>query len=186
MKYPIRMYGDPVLREKATPVATVDDDVRQLAADLIETMVAERGVGLAAQQVGQNVAICVVSVPQEYDVDEANNRLNPDVDMPLVLINPAIVDSSSTVEKAEEGCLSFPDITGPVPRPTEVTVRFVARHGVEQELRAKGFVARVIQHEVDHLNGVLFIDRMSQVKRIALSGQLKRLKKETRARVGSV
>ncbi|HPF98598.1 MAG TPA: peptide deformylase [Kiritimatiellia bacterium] len=180
MKKAIHTYGDEVLREPAVPVREVDDNIRTLAKDMIETMRLERGVGLAAQQVGSTDAICVIEVPLEMDRSEDGVVLNPGVTMPLVLVNPKITDFSGEKEVADEGCLSFPDIYAPVSRSVEVTVQFLDLKGKPQELRLKKFVARVAQHEIDHLNGVLLVDRMSRIKRIALSGQLKRLKKETR------
>jgi peptide deformylase len=178
--YEIRHYGDPVLREEATPVDKVDDEIRQLAKDMIETMHHESsGVGLAAQQVGRTVAVCVIDVHPEYDQDEAGVRHNPDVEMPLVLINPEITDSSKETDVYDEGCLSFPDIHAPITRPVEVTVTYLDAQGRPQTRRLKKFIARVVQHEMDHLKGVLLVDRMSYLKKVSLSGQLKRLKKET-------
>jgi peptide deformylase len=184
MKMEIHTYGDDVLREKAEPVGEVNEAIRALAKSMIETMHAENGVGLAAQQVGRTEAVCVVEVPPEYDADEQGSRFNPDVQMPLVLVNPEIVEASKEQETAEEGCLSFPGIYAPVKRPVEVLVRFLDLGGKSCELRLKKFVARAVQHEMDHLNGVLLVDRMSSVKRIALRGQLKRMKNETREALG--
>lgn len=183
MRYPIRHYGDPVLRAQAEPVVEVTDEVRTLADDMLETMHAERGVGLAAQQIGKALAICVVWIPSEYDVDEEGARLNPDVEMPLILINPVITARSEEVEKGEEGCLSFPEIVAPILRSKSISVKFMDRHGVAQRLDLQAFLARAVQHEVDHLNGVLFVDHMSQVKRMALAGRLKRLRKETQQKL---
>ncbi len=176
MKRRITIYGEDVLREKARPVQAVTDEIRALAADMIETMRAENGVGLAAEQIGRTEAICVVEVPPDYDKDEHGNRLNPGIPMPWVLINPEIIDASKERETAEEGCLSFPGIYAPVTRPVEVTVRYVDLGGKPREQRVRKFVARAVQHEMDHLNGVLLVDRMSPVKRIALRGQLRRLR----------
>jgi len=184
MQYGIHTYGDNVLREKATPVSEVDDEMRTLAGDMIRTMRAENGVGLAAEQVGRTEAICVVDIPAEYDTDEHGARLNPDAKMPLVLINPVITDTSEETAFAEEGCLSFPGIYASVERFVEVTVNYLDTDGKEQSLHLKRFVARAVQHELDHLNGVLLVDRMSHIKKIALSGQLKRMKKETREKLG--
>ncbi len=186
MKYSVHTFGDPVLREKAERVERVDDEIRRLANDMLETMREERGVGLAAQQVGRKVAMCVVEAPPEYDQDEDGRRINPDVEMPLVLVNPEITDSSRETDVREEGCLSFPDISAPVTRPIEVTVRFLDLKGKPRELRLKQFIARVAQHEIDHLNGVLLVDRMSPLKKIALSGQLKRLKRDTQKQLDLV
>lgn len=179
MRYDIRYYGDPVLREQATPVPEVTGEIRDLARDMLETMRAERGVGLAAQQIGKTVALCVVSIPEDYDVDPDGERLNPEVAMPLVLLNPEIVEWFEPVERGEEGCLSFPEITGPIPRAQAIHLRFMDLEGQARDLALRGFLARAVQHEIDHLNGVLFIDHMSQVKRVAIAGKLRRMRRET-------
>lgn len=182
MKLKIRTYGDPVLRQKAQSVTALTDALRQLADDMLETMYAVRGLGLAAQQVGETCALCVVDVPPALDVEEENGpRLNPDVNMPLILFNPVIRTESAEKITCEEGCLSFPDIQTPIRRASEVVVGFMDRDGREREVKVRGWVARAIQHELDHLQGILMVDRMSPVKKISLSGQLKRLKKETLA-----
>ena len=185
MKLEIRKYGDPVLREKAEPVEKVDDRIRTLAKNMIETLHGDDGgVGLAAQQVGDTVAVCVIEAPAEYDTDEKGVRFNPDVKMPLVLINPEIIEASKETEVRDEGCLSFPDIYAPVRRPMEINLGFMDLNGKPQNLRLKRFIARVVQHEMDHLHGVLLVDRMATLKKIALAGQLKRLRKETREELG--
>lgn len=180
MKLRLRFYGDPVLRTKAAPVAAFDDDLRRLAKDMLDLMRAEKGVGLAAQQVGETRAICVVDVPPEADVDDRGERENPGLAMPIVLVNPEIADASKRTESCEEGCLSFPDIRAAVTRPREIRVRFRDENGAARDIRADGLVARAIQHEMDHLNGVLLADRMSAVKKVALAGRLRRLREETR------
>lgn len=149
---------------------------------MLETMYAEEGVGLAAEQVGRTESVCVVDVPAAADKDEKGERLNPDVPMPLVLINPKIVEASDETATAEEGCLSFPGIYAPIARPAGVRVRFLDRDGKQREYPLKGLVGRAVQHEMDHLAGVLIVDRMSPVKKIALSGRLKRLRKDTQAK----
>jgi peptide deformylase len=178
------MYGDPVLRETSSPLVVPDERIRRLATDMIDTMRVERGVGLAAQQVGLAEAICVVEVPPDYDVDEQGVRQNPDRTMPMVLVNPRILDHSAEESSAEEGCLSFPNITGAIKRPVSIRLHYLDLDGAEQECDVTGFVARVVQHELDHLNGVLFIDRMTPVRRTALSGRLKRMRRDTRERIG--
>ena len=185
MKLDIRKYGDPILREKAVPVENVDDRIRTLAKNMIETIRDDNsGVGLAAQQVGETVAICVIEVPAEYDADDQGVRLNPEAKMPLVLMNPEIIEASKETEVRDEGCLSFPGIFAPVRRPLEITVEFLDLNGQTQTLHLKQFIARVVQHEMDHLHGVLLVDRMGQLKKIALAGQLKRLRNETREDLG--
>lgn len=180
----LRIYGDPALRRAAEPVAAVDERLRQLASDMIETMRVESGIGLAAQQVGETTALCVIDIPEAADIDEAGDRQNPDAVMPMILFNPKIVDSSDDTEVLEEGCLSFPDIRAPVTRPAEVTVQWLDPSGAARELRVRGLVGRCIQHELDHLAGVLICDRMSAVKKISLSGKLRRMKRETEAELG--
>lgn len=185
MTQTVHTYGDAILREKARPVEKVTDEIRALAKDMIETMHAERGVGLAAEQVNRTESICVVDLPYDYDTDEDGARVNPQVPMPLVLVNPEIVEWSKETDVAEEGCLSFPGLSAPIRRPVEITVKFLDLKGRPQSLLLKKYLARVVQHEVDHLNGVLLVDRMSHIKKIALSGQLKRLKQETREKLGA-
>lgn len=178
MKRPVVTYGAEVLREKAEPVAAITPEIRALVADMIETMRAENGVGLAAEQIGRREAICVVEVPADYDKDADGIRLHPDVPMPWVLINPVIVAASKEKESAEEGCLSFPGIFVPVTRPVEVTVRWMDLNGATREKRIRKFLARAVQHEIDHLNGILLVDRMSAAKRIALRGALRKLRSQ--------
>lgn len=179
MIYEIVKYANPVLRQRARVVEQFDDELRQLARDMVDTMHEADGIGLAAQQIGKTLSICVVDIPEKGDSDEEGNRLHPDVEMPLVLINPRVADSSEETSSYEEGCLSFPDITGPVIRPDDVTVNYQDLDGNEHTISAGFLLGRCMQHEIDHLNGVLFIDRMSHVKRVALGGKLKRLKKKT-------
>lgn len=180
MKKQIHTYGDPVLRKKARPVATVDDGVRALVRDMIETMREERGVGLAAEQVGEDVSVCVIEVPPELDRDEKGLFYNPGATMPMALINPKIVTASRETETAEEGCLSFPGLYAPIERPVEVTVEYLDAQGKSRAQTFRKFVARAIQHEMDHLNGVLLVDRMSALKKISLRGQIRRLQRETK------
>lgn len=175
MKLEIVTYGDPVLRQKADRVEQFRG-LQKLADDMLETLHASNGLGLAAQQVGQTIAICVIDVPPELDVKEKGGpRENPDIAMPLVLLNLEIVDSSGKIT-AQEGCLSFPEIFVPIARAEEVTASFDDLGGKRKTIRARGLLARAVQHELDHLNAVLLVDRMSPVRRISLSGKLKKLK----------
>jgi len=180
MSLEICKFGNPVLRKKAAPVQEVTDEVRALADEMLEAMYKERGVGLAAEQVGRSEAICVIDVPPPSDRNEEGGRDNPDVAMPLVLINPEITGCSEETEVGEEGCLSFPEIYAKVERAYEVDVKFLDRDGIEQTVHAKGLLSRAVQHELDHLNAILLVDRMSPVKKVALSGKLKRLAKKTK------
>ncbi|MFT5123850.1 MAG: peptide deformylase [Kiritimatiellia bacterium] len=179
MIYEITKFANPVLRQKGVAITAFDDALKELAANMVETMHDAEGIGLAAQQVGKALNLCVIDIPEKADTDDTGVRLHPDVAMPLVLVNPVVTAQSEEKEPYEEGCLSFPEITGNVIRPVGVTVKFQDLSGGELELEATGLLARCMQHEIDHLNGVLYIDRMSNVKRVALSGKLKRLKKET-------
>lgn len=167
-----------MLRTKAESIEQVDDEIRALGREMVEIMRQSEGVGLAAQQIGETRAICVIEVPDDYDRDAEGNRLNPELAMPLVLINPVIASSSKKEDAYDEGCLSFPGIRGSINRPRTIHLSFIDEQGTPRELDVTGFTARVIQHEVDHLNGVLFIDRMSAAKRFTLSGKLKRLRED--------
>jgi peptide deformylase len=145
-------------------VSGVDEEVRALVDDLFETMRAARGVGLAANQVGVARRVAVVDVGE-------------DDPPPLVLINPTIVASSEEVESAEEGCLSIPEIYGDVARPTAVTVEALDRDGRSYRVEVRGYKARAVQHEIDHLDGILFVDHLSAVKRSLLLSKWKKSRK---------
>ena len=180
MNLPICTYGNPVLRKKAVEVKEVDDDVRALAQAMLETMHKERGLGLAAEQVGRSVRLCVIDIPPDSDIGEGDVRDNPDVEMPLVLINPKITGHTDDVQIGQEGCLSFPDIFASVERWYEIDFEYTDCDGTRRTEHGKGLLARAVQHEIDHLDGILLVDRMSHVKRVALSGKLKRLAKQTK------
>ena len=183
MNYDVVKYGDPVLRRKADPVTVFDAALRHLAMDMVRTMHAAAGVGLAAEQVGRTCAMCVIDVPAASDVAmEDGPRLNPLVPMPLVLVNPRITARAGEME-GEEGCLSFPDIHGPVKRAYEVTVEFQDLDGIARSLTVRGLVSRAVQHELDHLRGVLLIDHFSAPRKLTLGLALKRLKKETQEKM---
>lgn len=179
MKREIYTYGQAVLREKAKTIEVIDEKIQAVIDDMLETMYAEKGVGLAAEQVGLKIALCVIDVPAEYDVDASGDRENPELAMPLVLINPKIVAKSEETEVREEGCLSLPGVYVNVVRHSWVQVQWQDRNGQAHDLVVRGYVARAVQHELDHLEGVLLTDRVSAVKRIALAGKLRQLKKES-------
>jgi len=183
MVLPIVHFNDPVLRKKGAKVTAYDAALRRLAEEMVATMHAADGIGLAAQQVGRDLQLCVVDLrPAEARFDWEYDGARPPLElfMPLVLVNPevAVVPEPSGVY--EEGCLSFPGIRGDVVRPDEITVRFHDAAGVPHVLRCNGLLARCVQHEVDHLNGVLFIDRMDEAVRATLEPEIKALKKRTR------
>ena len=180
MSLPICTYGNPILRKKAEEVREVTDALRELAKEMLETMYAERGVGLAAEQVGRSESLFVIDIPPDSDMDEQEQRENPDVEMPLVCINPEILAHSDDIQIGPEGCLSFPDIFADVERWYEVDAEYTDLEGCRKKVHAKGLLARAIQHELDHLNGVLLVDRMSPVKKVTLGGKLKRLVKQNK------
>lgn len=184
MSFEIVTFGDPVLRVRAATVDRVTPEYKRLVDGMMDTMHEAEGVGLAAQQVGRTVSLCVIDIPVELDVaEEGGSRLNPDVQMPLVMFNPKIVTRGGEVSRRDEGCLSFPGIHTSVQRSAEVEVAFVDWKGEVQTLRCRGLLARAVQHELDHLDGVLLVDRMSPVKKISMAGKLKRLREETAERM---
>jgi peptide deformylase len=183
MRLEIRKYGDPVLRAKGRRIEAVDDSIRALAENMLETMEAANGIGLAAQQVGQALQLTVLDVSQIEDRPSTlklNGEPVPDLDaaMPLVLLNPMLRLGEET-ETGNEGCLSFPEITADIDRAISVEVEAETLDGEEVRIEATGLLARALQHEIDHLNGILFIDRMSSAAKASHSSRLKRLQKET-------
>jgi peptide deformylase len=183
MILPIFQYGDPILRAKGERIKAIDQRVRELAANMIETMNAAHGVGLAAQQIGEALQLTVLDVSAVEDrpstLKLSGNDVDPKSAMPLVLINPEIELHGET-EVGVEGCLSFPEITGDIERPQSVLVRAQSLEGELIQIEASGLLSRAIQHEHDHLHGILFIDRMNSAAKAALSSRLKRLQKETK------
>ena len=147
----IRVLGDPILRQATTPIVEITKDIRRLIDDMFDTMHHARGIGLAAPQVGRAERLTVIDLGKE----------------PLVLINPEVVLSSSAKAKGEEGCLSIPDIYADVERPKSVTVVALDRDGKPFEREAGDLLARCMQHEIDHLDGKLFLDYLSVLKRTA-------------------
>ena len=181
MKLPIVRYGDPILRAKGKRIAAIDAHVRELAANMIETMHLANGIGLAAQQVGEALQLTVIDVSGAEDQESTLKLNGTEVDsnslMPLLLINPELTLNKETT-LAIEGCLSFPEITADIRRAISVVVRAQTLEGTPVEIEASGLLARALQHEVDHLNGILFIDRMSAATKVALRSRLKRMQKE--------
>lgn len=164
---PLILLPDPKLREVSKPVERVDDDLRKFADDMLETMYDAPGIGLAAIQVGEPRRLLVLDVAEK---DEPRN--------PQVFINPEIVERSDARNVHEEGCLSIPDYYAEVERPAEVTVDYVDLDGKKQTLKADGILATCLQHEIDHLNGVLFIDYLSKLKRDMVVRKFKKLARE--------
>jgi peptide deformylase len=180
MSLPICTYGNPILRKKAEEVGEITNALRELAKQMLETMYAERGVGLAAEQVGRLERMFIIDIPPDSDMDENDQRENPDIEMPLVFINPVILDHSDDIQVGPEGCLSFPEIFADVERWFEVDAEYTDLAGNRKKIHTKGLLARAIQHEFDHLNGILLVDRMSPVKKVTLGGKLKRLVNHTK------
>lgn len=181
-------YGDPVLRKKGAKIEAITPDLTQFIADMFETMKAAHGVGLAAQQVGRAIQLTVIDVRGLRDRPSLlwiqGQPADPDAFMPLVLINPVVTTMGSR-EEGPEGCLSFPQIYGDVVRPSEVEVTALNERGESYSFRAGGLLARAVQHEVDHLNGILFIDRMDSEARAEVKPEVDELLAETKARLAS-
>ena len=175
MILPIVHYGSETLRKKSIAVPSVTRELAVLASDMLETMYAAKGVGLAAQQVGRTESLCVIDVPPDCEGDE-ERLFNSRVRMPLVMFNPQIVAVSGTQED-NEGCLSFPKIGCPVSRPYEVVASYTDVRGAPNTITVRGLLARAVLHETDHLNGILFIDRASGAEKSKIEAKLAKLAK---------
>ncbi len=177
-------YNEPVLRRKGEKVAAFDSALARLASEMIDTMHEAAGIGLAAQQVGRALQLCVVDLRESdasfaYELDGA--RPPKELFMPMAIANPVLeVGKGVPTEVVEEGCLSFPNIRGDVSRPVAITVRFQDEAGRPHVLSCDGLLSRCIQHEVDHLNGILFIERMNKAARAGVDKAVRALSKQTR------
>jgi peptide deformylase len=165
---PLLILPDARLRKVSEPVRAIDNTLRRLADDMLETMYDAPGVGLAAIQVGEPVRMVTIDVSKK--ADEAKQ--------PQVFVNPEVVWSSPEVAPYEEGCLSIPDYFADVKRPTRVKVKYRDLDGKEHEVLAEGLLATCLQHEIDHLNGVLFIDHISRLKRAMVMKKFTKMAKE--------
>ena len=186
MTLEIVKYGHPVLREKGARIKQIGTELRQLAAAMIETMHAANGLGLAAQQIGRAQMLTVIDIVGSDRLSELlvdGQPKNVAAFMPLVLVNPQITNSRGE-QVSPEGCLSIPEINADIPRAAQVTVRAQRLDGQEFAFDCTGLLACVVQHEIDHLNGVLFIDRMDAATRASFAGKLKKLQKETTSQLG--
>lgn len=163
----VRIYGERILREKAAEVADFDESLARFLDDMVETMMAEDGVGLAANQVGVARRIAVV------------NREPGNIATLLRLVNPRITVSSDDTDSFEEGCLSVPGVNGSVVRPVEIELEYQDEKGERHTMKAGPMVARIIQHELDHLDGVLFTDRLSLAKKVLIRGKLRELSRRS-------
>jgi len=188
MSLPIVHYNSPILRERGRSIEIFDAALAGLARDMIETMHASEGIGLAAQQVNQALQICVVDLQAtdldfDWDLDGAHPPAA--LFMPFALVNPKITPVPGSPKTVyEEGCLSFPGIRGDVSRPDRIEVAFQDQFGVPHILRCNGLLSRCVQHEVDHLNGTLFIDRMEKASRQKVDKAVKDLARQTRHEQG--
>lgn len=181
-RYKVRLYGDPVLRRKAAAVTEFDDELRQLAADMFETMDAEHGAGLAAPQIGVLRRVYVFNEYGEPDEDGDVERIGRHV-----FVNPEIVNREGS-QHTLEGCLSIPGLRfDGVPRAETVTIRYFDLDGNEHTMSGSGYLAQTVQHEQDHLDGILYLDRLSQAERTAFMDEhrkeLARMQKTARARL---
>ncbi len=166
---PIVTAPDPVLKKKAEQVPEVNDDIKALLSDMAETMYAAKGIGLAAPQVGVSLRVIVVDVDQ--DDRGAEGKL-------YKMVNPEIIWSSDEIKSYQEGCLSLPDQYEDVERPAEVTLKYLDETGKKEEMKVSGLLGICIQHEIDHLNGTLFVDHLGSVKRRMILEKLKKEKKK--------
>ena len=172
---PIIEAPDPRLRVKSTPVERVDDDVRALIADMFETMYAAPGIGLAAIQVGVPKRVLVIDLQEEEDAD------GQPIQKPLVFINPELTDPSEDQHIYNEGCLSVPDQYAEVERPATIHARWLDEHGAAHDEVITGLLATCLQHEMDHLEGVLFIDHLSRLKREMVLKKLEKARRQKNA-----
>lgn len=166
MELKLRYYGDPILRRKCDPVEDFDEQLAELAQGMIDTMYRERGIGLAAPQVGRSIRL-IVAVKMK-DPDDVNAD-------PLALVNPEVLGQSRSTWELEEGCLCLPGIVGRVERSEGVDIRYQDVDGNERTLHADGMFARVLLHEIDHLDGRLFIDYLSSAQKSLIKPELKRI-----------
>lgn len=165
MILPILRHGDPVLHDRAEPVESITPDIQTLVDDMIATMYAAPGIGLAASQIGQALRIFVI--------DTSVGRQAGDL---IVMINPELVERDG-MQLEEEGCLSVPGFTATVPRPTRAVVKGLTREGADRTVEGTGLLARALQHEMDHLDGTLFLDRLRGIKRDLIVRRIQKLKR---------
>ncbi len=180
-KLRIELYPTQVLKSKAKPIE-INEEVRAVAARMIELMQGAEGIGLAAPQVGLSWRLFVAHVPPDPDLDPEDDvsELPVSCDSPQVFINPVITKFAGDLEPYDEGCLSLPGITGEVNRPAIVTMKATDLEGNEITLKATGLLARCWQHEIDHLDGVLILDKMTQMSRLKNRSRVKQMEKSAR------
>lgn len=176
---PLRYYGDPILREVAQPVAPDAPGLGQFIADMTETMYASEGIGLAANQVGDLRRVLIYDVAQVAG-PRVNGRRQKNASnrVPIAMLNAEVIESSDEDEAGNEGCLSIPTVEADVFRPRRVKVRYQTPNGELHETWFDGLTARVLQHEIDHLNGVLFTDRLTPEERAGFAGALRKIREK--------
>ena len=181
-------YGDPVLRQKGERVEAITPELTKLIDDMLETMRDAHGIGLAAQQIGRALQLTTVDVTGVEDrpsrMEIGGEKVNPEDYMPLILCNTEWTAVGDTTEIGPEGCLSFPEVYGDVKRPEEIDVKAMDEKGEEIAFRCGGLLARAIQHEWDHLQGILFIDRMDGLVRSNLKPEIDAIQAETKKTLG--
>ena len=179
----ITQYGESILHQDGKVVSSFGAELTELANQMLKAMDQAEGIGLAAQQIGQAIRFCVIGVPEhpEYPMTCIldGKPLSPSLLMPMALANPEVLPLLSNEYYYEEGCLSFPEIRGEVARPERISVKYQDLDGNAHQLECDGLLARCIQHEVDHLNGVLFIDRMEKKTFAEIKKEVKELKQRT-------
>jgi peptide deformylase len=179
---PVITFPAPILKERSLEVSKVDDDLRNLMDNMLETMYSQSGVGLAAVQVGVLKRVLVMDVSYMVEDcdgnhhDHNNNHLSGQ--KPMFLVNPKIIKSSSESSVYYEGCLSFPELRADIIRPKEVEIEYLDYNGDKKNLKASGLLSTCVQHEIDHLNGITFVDYLSKLKRDMLLKKLKKLSKK--------
>lgn len=166
-------YPNKVLRERAEEIEEITEEIEMLAHDMLETMYANKGIGLAANQVGILSRIIVIDLQEDEDEEEIYN--------PMIFINPEIIWSSEEQEERDEGCLSLTKMSGTVKRPSKIKVSYLDIDGEKQSIETDGLLATCLQHEIDHLNGIMFIDRMSKLKRDIILKKYKKFQEEEKS-----
>jgi peptide deformylase len=180
MLQPIRKYGDPILRKKATPIEKFGPALQQLFVDMVDTMQAAHGVGLAANQIGRTESMCVIDqglIEESASKSDGSSSVRQ-AEAVRAFVNPRLLEESREENELEEGCLSIPDIHEQVTRKLQIRVRYQDLGGKEHEEVFHDMIARVLQHEIDHLNGIFFVDRLSSMRRKLLSKKLKAIAEE--------
>jgi len=170
---PLREYPDPILHQKAQSVAKIDDEIRLFLDDMLETMYADRGAGLAAPQVGVSKRMIVLDAEQKEDEDGHHQKGHP-----MALINPEIIYKSEEKILFCEGCLSLPEQRADVERHQKIKVRYQDTNGSVKEIEAEDYLAVILQHEIDHLDGILYIDHLSRLKREMLLKKLQKARQQ--------